>query len=217
MDANVIAAMARWPGVPDVYGWLSLSERGHWRLHPGGDALLDPGSAGEEISSPQILQFIGRNYACDQRGCWYFQNGPQRVYVRLDAAPYILDTAGPALELRTHNGLPAGRVLAWWLDDAGRLYARCRQGPGLIAGRDLMGVMENLVTARGQPLLPALEQGGPCGQPLRVRAAAGAASAADGLAPLYRCAAPDIPATLGFERLPRPQAGPETCLQSTGA
>src|SRR3546814_7173665 len=28
MDENVIAAMARWPDVPDVFGWLSLTERG---------------------------------------------------------------------------------------------------------------------------------------------------------------------------------------------
>ena len=215
MDANVIAAMARWPDVPDVYGWLSLSERGQWRLHPGGDALLDLHGAGEEISSPQILQFIGRNYGVDEWGRWYFQNGPQRVYVRLDAAPYILDTAGTGLELRTHTGLAAGSVLAWWLDDTGRLYARCRQGPGLVAGRDLMDVMDGLCTEDGQPLLQALEQDEPCAQPLRVRvaredsAAAGGTGRRGGASPtrivaLHRCAASDIPAALGFQRLPQP-------------
>jgi hypothetical protein len=25
----------------------------------------------------------------DERGCWFFQNGPQRVYVKLEATPYI--------------------------------------------------------------------------------------------------------------------------------
>src|SRR3546814_10640581 len=61
MDEQVIAAMARWPDVPDVYGWLSLSERGEWRLHPQGDALRPqhcaPGaccSPGEAISSTPI-------------------------------------------------------------------------------------------------------------------------------------------------------------------
>ncbi|OWT61731.1 DUF2946 family protein [Candidimonas nitroreducens] len=223
MDANVIAAMARWPDVPDVYGWLSLSESGRWRLHPRGDALLDPAAAGEEISSPQILQFIGRNYTSDERGRWYFQNGPQRVYARLDAAPYIFSCAGPGPELRTHNDLPAGPVLAWWLDDTGRLYARCRQGPGLIAGRDLMGVMDGLYTEAGTPLLQALEQDDAgTQQPLLVRAMAeisGRAAAGDARpvpgnagrginaadpVPLHRCAARDIPAALGFEPLPRP-------------
>src|SRR3546814_12269321 len=46
MDENVIAAMARWPDVPDVFGWLSLTERGQWRLHPQGAALLPVGSPG---------------------------------------------------------------------------------------------------------------------------------------------------------------------------
>lgn len=200
MDANVIAAMARWPDVPDVYGWLSLSERGHWRLHPGGGALLDPLGAGEEISSPQIQQFIGRNYACDARGCWYFQNGPQRVYVRLDAAPYILNSAGPGRELCAHNGMSAGPVLAWWLDDTGRLYACCRLGPGLIAGRDLMGVMDGLSTEDGRPLLQALEQDEPGTQSLQVRAEAARAC----VIPLHRCATRDIPVRLGFERFPQP-------------
>src|SRR3546814_16941226 len=87
MDEQVSAAMARWPDVPDVYGWLSLSERGEWRLHPQGDALLPqhcaPGaccSPGEAISSTTILQFMNRNYAVDDAGQWYFQNGQQRVY-----------------------------------------------------------------------------------------------------------------------------------------
>jgi hypothetical protein len=252
MDSNVIAAMARWPGVPDVYGWLSLSERGRWRLHPGGTALLDPQGTGEEISSPQILRFIGRNYACDERGRWYFQNGPQRVYVRLDAAPYVFSCAGPGPDLRSHDGLPAGPVQAWWLDDGGRLYASCRLGPGLIAGRDLMDVMDGLYTEDGRPLLQALEQDEPGAQPLQVcaeaapgtkpgttsdtrsditpnttpnttpdtasgvRATAGAAGSCLGdagsgmgaaparLVPLRRCAARDIPAMLGFERLPQP-------------
>src|SRR3546814_756452 len=118
MDENVIAAMARWPDVPDVFGWLSLTERGQWRLHPQGDALLPVGvagngcSPGQAITSPPILHFIDRNYAADTHGRWYFQNGPQRVYVRLDAAPSILHTSGPADELpfRPHTRLDAADV-----------------------------------------------------------------------------------------------------------
>ncbi|MGB3277244.1 MAG: DUF2946 family protein, partial [Castellaniella sp.] len=30
MDDQVLAAMARWPNVPAVHGWLSLTARGQW-------------------------------------------------------------------------------------------------------------------------------------------------------------------------------------------
>ncbi|MDN5842991.1 MAG: DUF2946 family protein, partial [Alcaligenaceae bacterium] len=96
MDAQVIAAMARWPDVPDVYGWLSLSVQGQWRIHPEGRAwsqsdtdlagLSTTDLAGEAITNTQFIEFIDRNYAVDAAGRWYFQNGPQRVYARLDAA-----------------------------------------------------------------------------------------------------------------------------------
>ncbi|XOT98625.1 DUF2946 family protein, partial [Alcaligenes pakistanensis] len=34
--------------------------------------------------------FFNRNYQADEKGRWFIQNGPQRVYVRLDAAPLIV-------------------------------------------------------------------------------------------------------------------------------
>lgn len=163
MDDNVLAAMARWPDVADVYGWLSLSEQGQWRLHPDGDAwhpgrpCRPPFPAGASIESPQIRGFIARNYGCDTRGRWYFQNGPQRVYVRLDAAPYILLTGNTPSALQTHNGLAVGRIDGWWLDDQGRLYAQTDHGPGMISGRDAPAVFEALHTPEGEPLLSTLE------------------------------------------------------------
>jgi len=93
MDQSVLDAVKRWPNVPAVYGWLSLSARGEWKLHPLGDAQL--GGPGEGISNIQILGFINRNYADQPDGAWFFQNGPQRVYVRLDAAPLIVITDCP--------------------------------------------------------------------------------------------------------------------------
>jgi hypothetical protein len=38
----------------------------------------------------KLVDFIQRNYDHDADGCWYFQNGPQRVYVELEAAPWVL-------------------------------------------------------------------------------------------------------------------------------
>lgn len=153
MDAQVIAAMARWPNVPAVYGWLSLTESGQWRLHPAGDALRLPDSRGEAITSPQILSFIDRNYSADTKGQWYFQNGPQRVYVRLDAAPFTAhtatDTATGRLKLRTHTGLDIREVTALYLDETGRLYAATDRGPALVSGRDLPAVLDTLEAVPG--------------------------------------------------------------------
>ena len=67
MDPMVLRSMAKWPDVPDVYGWLSLDRRGNWLLK------------GERIGNQALRDFISRNYQPDKRGCWYFQNGPQRV------------------------------------------------------------------------------------------------------------------------------------------
>lgn len=157
MDEKVRAAMARWPDVPAVYGWLSLSESGEWRLHPKGDATT--GSPGEPIGNVQIREFINRNYRCDSHGRWFFQNGPQRVYVRLDAAPYILQLSSNDLEFLTHNGLSVRRqdINGWWLDSTGRLYAETSLGPGLVAGRDVQAVLEPLRDVDGVALFDRLQ------------------------------------------------------------
>ncbi len=153
MDDLVHAAMARWPNVPDMFGWLSLTATGQWRLHPDGKALsAGPNQGyptGESISNPKILGFINRNYCHDTAGRWFFQNGPQRVFVRLDAAPLILSTVADGNQLQAHTGEPVTQISSWLLDDAGHLYARTNLGPGLIAGRDLMPVLDKLTTPDG--------------------------------------------------------------------
>ena len=219
--------MARWPEVPDVYGWLSLTENGQWRLHPQGDALVagEPGTegqassssdsyptadarrygAGEAITSPPILHFIDRNYTHDVYGQWYFQNGPQKVYVRLDGAPYILQTstnAGDVLGLRTHNGLEVSSIKSGWLDDTGRLYAMTDHGPGLVAGRDLPTVLSELKTTAGDRLLDVLDDA-TLGQDPR---AVVHLATEGGAATLAVCRADEIPGRLGFVRYPRPLA-----------
>lgn len=235
MDANVIAAMARWPDVPNAYGWLSLTENGQWRLHPRGDAWqietntaantrhLDASTLipGESITSPQILEFINRNYACDEHGQWFFQNGPQKVYVRLDAAPYILQTMGngTTLALRTHNGLDVKKVTAWWLDESGKLYAQTEHGPGLIAGRDLASVLDAIHTPNGTGILDAID-GTNAALSIEVLALDADAAVPDcaSSAPtrpngpgnptiiFKTCATSTIEQALGFVRYPRPAA-----------
>jgi hypothetical protein len=126
MDEMVVRSMAKWPDVPDVYGWLSLDRRGNWRIR------------GERIGNAALRDFIGRNYQPDARGRWYFQNGPQRVFVALDYAPLVLrlaEGAGPQA-LVDHCGRPFVAEQTF-LDEEGSVLMAGRSGLGLLDDRDL--------------------------------------------------------------------------------
>ena len=45
---------------------------------------------GQVIQHRALNEFIARNYACDIHGRYFFQNGPQRVFITLDATPWIV-------------------------------------------------------------------------------------------------------------------------------
>lgn len=85
MDEIVARSLAKWPNVPAVFGWLSLDRRGNWRIKD------------QKIANLSLREFIGRNYGHDERGRWFFQNGPQRVYVRLAYAPLVVRYEGEGL------------------------------------------------------------------------------------------------------------------------
>src|SRR5688572_23560268 len=110
MDEIVRQAMAKWPNVPAVYGWLALDRRGQWLIK------------GERISNPVITDFINRNYEHDAEGRWYFQNGPQRVFVALDYTPFVYrlgpnaDPASP-LRIESHTGKTVACVDSAWIDE----------------------------------------------------------------------------------------------------
>lgn len=128
MDPSVLQAMARWPDVPAVYGWLALDRRGNWLLkHPARAEFARIGNAA-------LREFIGRNYAADERGCWYFQNGPQRVFVSLAYAPLVLRYEGEAL--LDHCGR-ATQAQATFIDEEGSVLIVGERGPGLLDDRDL--------------------------------------------------------------------------------
>jgi hypothetical protein len=150
MDENVISAMAKWPNVPAVFGWLSLSARGQWLIHP--DGLATTGSTGQAITSEQILGFIRRNYAGDAQGRWFFQNGPQRVFVRLDGAPLIVSVDDAHGVLVTHTQKTIQSVSQWWVSSTGSLYLHSDLGPGLILDRDLVRLADRLSTSTGLSL-----------------------------------------------------------------
>ncbi len=126
MDPTVVAALAKWPDVPAVYGWLGLTARGEWRLQ------------GQPIGNLALCEFIGRNYSGDERGRWYFQNGPQRVFVTLEAAPWVWqvaqDAGTPALQ--SHTGVRTSQLRGAWLDESGRIFLMTDLGFGLLDSRD---------------------------------------------------------------------------------
>jgi len=195
MDDAVLAAQQRWPDVPAVTGWLSLDPRGRWRLHPDGGANRQPFESGDLISNVTLRAFIDRNYSHDARGRWFFQNGPQRVYVRLDAAPYIIRLGDDGVALRTHTGRTIATVAQWLVDDAGNLYLDSTIGAGRFDDRDLASLLPRLIDATGGTLLDALARGADNG----VLSYPGLAAAP------WRCAAArDIPAQLGFLPCPQP-------------
>src|SRR5262245_24786649 len=127
MDEIVARSMARWPDVPAVYGWLSLDRRGNWRIK------------GERIANAALREFIARNYQADGRGCWYFQNGPQRVFVRLDYAPLVVRYEGDALV--DHCARPF-RPDAFYEDDEGSVLVGGEGTAALLDDRDLQRFAE---------------------------------------------------------------------------
>jgi len=78
--------------------------------------------------------FIGRNYECDAHGQWFFQNGPQRVYVELAYTPWVVRLAerDGQLTLADQTGAPFEPDAAW-LDDAGGVLFRAAGTPPRVA------------------------------------------------------------------------------------
>lgn len=128
MDPAVLRGMARWPDVPAVYGWLALDRRGNWRLKEAVSGHF------ERIGNAALRDFIGRNYASDGTGQWFFQNGPQRVYVSLAYTPLVVHYEQEAL--RDHCGREA-RADAIFLDEEGSVLILGERGIGLLDDRDL--------------------------------------------------------------------------------
>jgi len=159
MDEIVLKGMARWPNVPAVYGWLRLDRRGNWILR------------GEPLNHPAAKAFINRNYARDDAGCWYFQNGPQRVFVELEYVPWVyrLDLEEG---LQTHTGLTAALPEQVYMDEDGAVLVKTELGIGLLDDRDLALFCDALCGTAGVHLeddainagLMALANGEVCAQ-----------------------------------------------------
>jgi hypothetical protein len=200
MDEIVRKAMARWPDVPAVYGWLRLDRRGRWLIK------------GEPISNPVVNEFINRNYAHDGQGRWYFQNGPQQVFVELDCAPYILRVwriADGLLRGETHTGLAMSEPRRAWLDDAGGVLIEWEQGVGHVESQSLETIAGALRKADGAPLDAA---------DLSALATADSAFAQGPhldwngtLLPVAGITRSQAPARFGFDPAPVPPPGSDPC------
>ncbi|WP_061172899.1 DUF2946 family protein [Caballeronia pedi] len=123
MDEIVKQALAKWPNVPHCTGWLLLDRRGQWRMRD--DAAQAAGELGTPIRHEALLGFINRNYESDADGQWFFQNGPQRVYVELVYTPWIVRLHGldGALRLTDQAGAAFEPAQAWIDDEGGILFA----------------------------------------------------------------------------------------------
>ena len=151
MDAIVEAALKKWPNVPHCYGWLALDARGDWymrdeRIQRSGPF---PRVKGSRVEHDKLLAFIGRNYASDERGAWFFQNGPQRVYVELESTPWVWRLQ-PGGGVRSHTGREA-KVQSAWLDEAGHLYLQADLGLGLVHTADMALAAEAVEAGRWTP------------------------------------------------------------------
>ena len=142
MDDAVLRSLAKWPNVPAVYGWLALDRRGNWLLRvPGVERF-------ERIGNAALREFIARNYEADARGCWFFQNGPQRVYLRLAYTPLVVHFEGDAAA--DQCGRPFGAAEQAFVDEEGSVLVRNGGRIALIDDRDLERFADS--TARLEPI-----------------------------------------------------------------
>ena len=139
MDDIVKQAIAKWPHVPSCYGWLALDARGRWLLRddPVQAAGPFPQSRGTVLEHAGLIAFIERNYECAADGSWFFQNGPQRVFVELEITPLIWHIE-PDFSLVSHCGIQAAAVRSCVLDEHGRLYLDAEPGFGLVYTQDML-------------------------------------------------------------------------------
>ena len=121
MDEQVLRSLIKWPNVPHCFGWLALDRRGQWRMR---DEFAQTNQlTGSVIQHAALNEFISRNYACDSLGRYFFQNGPQRVFITLDATPWIVriipSESGPQLLTQCGTQIKPQGALS---DEKGNIY-----------------------------------------------------------------------------------------------
>ena len=95
------------------------------------------------MNNPALVGFINRNYGHDERGNWYFQNGPQRVYVNLEATPFIART-DPQQGLVLQTGQALTDIERVFLSDAGAVLFQAGDSVAQLDDRDVAQVLSKL-------------------------------------------------------------------------
>lgn len=155
MDDLVKQAMVKWPNVPACYGWLGLSARGNWYMRDertqaaGAFAPSGKQAQGSLLQHEKLIEFIARNYLADAQGRWYFQNGPQRVFVELEATPYIWRVSAD-FSVTAHTGVPT-QVQTCLVDEHGHVYLVTDLGFGLVHTQDVVQAAEAVQAGVWQP------------------------------------------------------------------
>ncbi|MEI8169288.1 MAG: DUF2946 family protein [Rhodoferax sp.] len=141
MDEIVKQALAKWPNVPDCYGWLGLDARGNWYMRDERAQASGPfaggcaQSKGSLLKHEKLIEFIQRNYEPDAQGQWFFQNGPQRVYVELEITPQVW-RVNDDFSVQDHTG-KAAVVAHCLVDENGFLYLQADTRFGLVHTMDM--------------------------------------------------------------------------------
>jgi Protein of unknown function (DUF2946) len=138
MDEIVKQAMAKWPNVPHCYGWLALDARGGWRMRD--EAAQRDALPGDRLTNATLVGFINRNYLRDERGCWYFQNGPQRVYVALETTPFVART-DPATGFMLQTGQPLSAPERAYVTEQGQVILLAGEIAAQVDDRDTAQVL----------------------------------------------------------------------------
>ena len=199
MDPIVIQAMGKWPDVPNVFGWLHLDRRGNWLIK------------GDRIANTGVTDFIGRNYAEDEQGRWFFQNGPQRVFVTLEYTPFVVHTAGDSsTAMETHLGQSIGKVSGAWVDNAGSLLLRWGTWVGVLDDRDLARVSGLFTDLHGNKISDDLLARA-FDTESRRHATGVYVDYAGTRVPIGRIQASEVSQKFGFDPAPRPAAGEPDC------
>ena len=87
---------------------------------------------------------IARNYSANDAGFWYFQNGPQRVYLELEATPLVWRVSANAV-IHAHTGALA-QFKKCFVDERGWVYLQTDLGFGLVHTQDTIHVAKAIET-----------------------------------------------------------------------
>ncbi len=148
MDDLVKQAMQKWPNVPHCFGWLGLDQRGDWYMRDDQTQALGSfeKAKGSKLLHTKLIEFIQRNYLADEFGQWYFQNGPQRVFVELLAAPFVWRVQAD-FSVWSADGILQD-IQHCTVDEQGLVYLYSSQGLGLVHTQDVVIAADALADHR---------------------------------------------------------------------